>query len=109
MIRLRVGLLVAAMSVFAAAPAWATAITLGFSGPSGDGPLDATAVLTGTAGGSTLALTLTNNITNEMSIGQSISGFSFQVADASGHLVSITPTITSQSGREVSFSGGSTT
>jgi hypothetical protein len=109
MIRLRVGLLVAGMSVLAAAPAWATAITLGFSGPSSNGPLDGTAVLTGNAGGSTLALTLTNDITNQQSIGQSISGFSFEVADAAGHLVTITPTITSQSGREVTFSGGNDT
>ena len=108
MIRLRVALLVAGMGVLAA-PAWATQITLGFSGPSSNGPLDGTAVLTGTAGGSTLALTLTNDITDEQSIGQSISGFSFEVEDAAGHLVTITPTITSQSGREVTFSGGDTT
>jgi hypothetical protein len=109
MIRLRVALLVAGLSVLAAAPAWATSITLNFSGPSGNGPLDGTAVLTGTAGHSTLALTLTNNITNQGSIGQSISGFSFEVEDAAGHLVTITPTITSQSGREVTFSGGNPT
>ncbi len=52
MIRLRVGLLVAGMGVLAAHSAWATQITLGFSGgPSSNGPQTGRRVLTGTAGG----------------------------------------------------------
>jgi PEP-CTERM motif len=76
---------------------------------SGGNTVDATAILVGSPGSNTLTITLRNNLTDIVSVGQGISGLSFQIVDSSGNVVAITPvSITSQFGREVSFNGTTT-
>lgn len=66
-------------------------------------PANGTATISGSAGSNILTITLTNNLANIETRGSAISGFSFQVS-SNGVLLNITPvTITSQSGRLVSF------
>lgn len=87
-----------------ASTAKADTFTFNFVGTTTEpAPANSTATLTGSAGSNTLTITLTNNLTNIVTSGSGISGFSFQVS-VSGVAINITPvTITSQSGRLVTF------
>jgi hypothetical protein len=89
----------------------ASADTFTFQGQTSAGnSVDATATLTHTNGSNVLAITLTNNLTDIVTVGQGISGLSFEVTDSAGNIVPISPvTITSQMGREIDFAGGNKT
>ena len=93
---------------FGVTPAKADSFT--FVGTSSAGnSVNGTAVITGSAGSNVLTITITNNLLNIVSIGQGISGLSFQVQDSGGSAINITPVvITSQSGREVKFANSKT-
>ena len=82
----------------------ADTFTFNFAGTTTEpAPANGTAVVTGSAGSNVLTITLTNNLTNIVTRGSAISGFSFQVS-SNGVVLNITPvTITSQSGRLVTF------
>jgi hypothetical protein len=95
--------LVAVLTLVGAGLAQADSFTLQFQGTTvGGATVNGTATITGTAGSSTLTIVLTNNIANIVSVGQAISGFSFQVTNSAGTVINITPSITTQLGREIS-------
>jgi PEP-CTERM motif-containing protein len=102
--------LAAALLLTAMANVRVKAGTFNFAGTtSGGNTVNGTAVINGAAGSNILTITLTNNQTNMVSAGQGISGLSFQVIDAQGNLINISPvTIITQSGREVKFLGTTT-
>lgn len=77
-------------------------IVINFVGNAGGNSVNGTATITGS--GSTLTITLTNNVTNISGVGQAISGFQFSVCDQNGVVIPITPiSITSQLGRLVTI------
>jgi hypothetical protein len=102
--------LVAVMALVGAGLAHADTFTFNFSGlTTGGSTVNGTAVLTTTAGSNVITITLTNNIANIQDVGQAISGFSFVVTNSSGTVINISPVvISSQSGREITFSGTTT-
>jgi hypothetical protein len=70
------------------------------------GTMNGTAVFTATGGSNLVTLSLTNNVTNIVSVGDAISGFSFSVVNALNNPVSISPVgLLSQTGREVTIAG----
>jgi hypothetical protein len=102
--------LVAVLALVGVGLAHADTFTINFVGTTiGGSTVNGTAVVTGTVGTNTLTITLTNSIANIVSVGQAISGFSFQVTNSSGTILNIVPvTITLQSGRAIIFSGTTT-
>jgi hypothetical protein len=92
-----------------ASTAKASTFTFDFIGTtSGGAAANGRATIVGSAGSNLLTITLTNNLTNIETVGSAISGFSFQVS-VNGSAINITPvTITSQSGRLVSFNDSTT-
>jgi|GEM_PF-1413483 len=93
-----------------AASAVVRAETFTFSGTtSGGNVVNGTATFSAGANPNLLTIVITNNQQNIVSAGQAISGLSFQVKDAQGNLLNISPVvIMSQAGREVKFLGSQT-
>jgi hypothetical protein len=81
--------------------AFADTFTVSGTTPGGN-PYNATATIT--QSGSQLTIVLTNNLTNQVSIGSSFSGFQFHIVGFGGSALSIV----SQSGRAVDYASGQT-
>ena len=93
----------AALFLVAVANVGARADTFNFTGTTtGGSAVNGSAQINGTAGSNLLTITITNNQTNMVSVGQGISGLSFQIVNSQGVVLNISPvTILTQSGREV--------
>ncbi len=92
----------AAIALVAVTSSIAKAETFTLTGTNGGHPFNVTATITQT--GNQLTVVLTNNIANQQAIGQSISGFSFQIVGHGGSAL----TVVSQSGRAIIYSSGTT-
>ena len=72
-------------------------------------PVSATATISGSAGGNSLTLVLTNTSLGHTSVAQALVGFQFTICDAQGNLLPITVTgISAQTGRAIAFNGTTT-
>lgn len=90
-----------ALALVAFASSIVKAETFTFTGTtSGGDPFNVTATIT--QSGNQLTVVLTNNIANQVSIGQSLSGLSFQIVGHGGSGL----TVVSQSGRAITHSSG---
>jgi len=98
------------MILVALAAGSAHADTFTFTGTTTSGnTVNGTATFSAGANPNLLTIVITNNQQNIVSVGQAISGLSFQVKDAQGNLLNISPVvIMSQTGREVKFLGSQT-
>ena len=100
----------ASMILVALAAGSAQADTFSFAGTTTSGnTVNGTATFSAGANPNLLTIVITNNQQNIIGVGQAISGLSFQVKDAQGNLLNISPVvIMSQAGREVKFMGSQT-
>ncbi|HEV8137819.1 MAG TPA: PEP-CTERM sorting domain-containing protein [Pyrinomonadaceae bacterium] len=103
-------LLLVVLVVIGAAETSARAETFTFAGTtSGGNTVNGTATFSAGGSSNLLTIVITNNQQNIVTTGQAISGLSFQVKDAQGNLLNISPVvIMSQTGREVKFLGSQT-
>jgi|ERR1044072_379707 hypothetical protein len=103
-------LLLVVLIVVGSAEISARADTFNFTGTtSGGNAVNGTATFSAGANPNLLTIVITNNQQNIVGAGQAISGLSFQVKDAQGNLLNISPVvIMSQAGREVKFMGSQT-
>ena len=101
---------IAAVFLIAVAYTSTRAETFTFAGTtSGGNTVNGTTTFSAGASSNLLTIVITNNQQNIVTAGQAISGLSFQVKDAQGNLLNISPVvIMSQTGREVKFMGSQT-
>ena len=99
-----------AVLIIAATNSSVKAETFTFAGTtSGGNTVNGTATFSAGGSSNLLTIVITNNQQNIVTTGQAISGLSFQVKDAQGNLLNISPVvIMSQTGREVKFLGSQT-
>ena len=100
----------AAFLIMTAASAIVRADTFNFVGTTSSGnAVNGTATFSAGANPNLLTIVITNNQQDIANDAQAISGLSFQVKDAQGNLLNISPVvIMSQAGREVKFMGSQT-
>jgi hypothetical protein len=98
------------MILVALAAGSAQADTFSFAGTTTSGnTVNGTATFSAGPNPNLLTLVITNNQQIIVSVGQAISGLSFQIKDAQGNLLNISPVVVmSQTGREVKFMGSQT-